>query len=87
MHLLGKCSGNNTKRTDFRKRLPDAAYELNGILSDEVLAGSDVPVLILANKIDLPDALGEYELVQRLGIGDRQAWLLFSIQYHDQMVK
>ena len=56
----------------FRARIPDAAAELNGILSDEVLAGSNVPVLILANKIDLPGALGEFELAQSLGIYDRQ---------------
>ena len=49
--------------------------EPNGILSDEALAGSNVHVLILANKIDLPDALGEFELVQRLGIYDRQVWI------------
>ena len=53
----------------FRKRLPDAAAELNGLLSDEVLR--EVPVLLLANKIDLPDALGEFELVQQLGVYDR----------------
>ena len=51
--------------------MPDAAHELNGILTDEVLSDSNVPVLILANKIDLPEALGEFELVQRLGIYDR----------------
>ena len=59
----------------FRERLPDAAHELNGILSDEVLSESNVPVLILANKIDKPEALGEFELVQGLGIYDRQAWV------------
>ena len=57
------------KMHQFRKRLPDAAAELNGLLSDEVLR--EVPVLLLANKIDLPDALGEFELVQQLGVYDR----------------
>ena len=63
------------KRNHFRVRLPDAALELNGILSDEVLSESKVPVLILANKIDKPEALGEFELVRGLGIYDRKAWV------------
>ena len=65
------CAFLRLKGNLFRERLPQAAYELNGVLSEEIL--SEVPVLILANKIDLPNALGEFELVQRLGIYDRNA--------------
>ena len=68
---MRRCAFLRLKGKLSRERLPQAAYELNGVLCDEVL--SEVPVLILANKIDLPAAFGEFELVQRLGIYDRNA--------------
>ena len=69
--MFNYVAAQRSKCNHFRERLPDAAHELNGILCAEVLSESNVPVLILANKIDKPEALGEFELVQGLGIYDR----------------
>jgi GTPase SAR1 family protein len=43
-----------------------AAEELSKILHEQELAG--VPILILANKQDLPNALGVDQVAERLGI-------------------
>ena len=49
-----------------RDRLPEARQELNAMLAEEDL--QDVPILILGNKIDLPWAASEEELVMALGL-------------------
>eukprot|EP00878_Enallax_costatus_P001025 GHUV01001159.1.p1 GENE.GHUV01001159.1~~GHUV01001159.1.p1 ORF type:complete len:193 (+),score=40.48 GHUV01001159.1:149-727(+) len=49
-----------------RERFPESYRELQGLLSDDGLAG--VPFLILGNKIDLPYAVGEDELRHSLGL-------------------
>jgi len=43
-----------------RSRFPEAQQELNGLLTDDQL--SSVPVVILANKIDIPGAASEDEI-------------------------
>eukprot|EP01129_Flabellula_baltica_P004190 TRINITY_DN1433_c0_g1_i1.p1 TRINITY_DN1433_c0_g1~~TRINITY_DN1433_c0_g1_i1.p1 ORF type:complete len:191 (-),score=28.84 TRINITY_DN1433_c0_g1_i1:72-617(-) len=50
------------------QRVDECAMELTGLLREEALAG--IPVLVLANKQDLPHALEVGELSQRLGIDD-----------------
>lgn len=47
-------------------RLPEARCELEGLLAIEDLA--KVPFLVLGNKIDLKDSLGEHDLKTALGI-------------------
>lgn len=49
-----------------RERFPEVKQELDGLLSDEML--SDVPFLILGNKIDMPRAASEEELRAELGL-------------------
>jgi ADP-ribosylation factor protein 1 len=55
-----------------KERLPDAKNELDTFMNDETLRG--VPLLVVANKQDLPYALSPQEVAQRLelpSIGDR----------------
>ncbi|KAG2495518.1 hypothetical protein HYH03_006461 [Edaphochlamys debaryana] len=49
-----------------RDRMPEAAEELDFFLREEELRG--VPVLVLANKQDLPNALPAGEVARRLGL-------------------
>jgi len=51
---------------DDRGRLPEAKIELNRLLEAEEL--SDLPFLVLGNKIDMPSAVPEDELLFELGI-------------------
>ncbi|XP_076077603.1 small COPII coat GTPase SAR1-like isoform X2 [Mytilus galloprovincialis] len=48
------------------ERLPEAREEITGILTDEIV--SDVPILILGNKIDRHGCYGKEQLIQELGI-------------------
>ena len=47
-------------------RIAESAESLNYVLSDESM--SDVPILIYANKMDLPNALTVPEITDRLGL-------------------
>lgn len=49
-----------------RERFPEAKKELDGLLSDESL--TNVPFLILGNKIDIPYAASEDELRYHFGL-------------------
>lgn len=49
-----------------RNRLLESKEELDGLLSDEQI--SDVPILVLGNKIDVPRAISEDELRQIFGL-------------------
>ena len=49
-----------------RERFPESKRELDSLLSDEGLA--KVPVLVLGNKIDIPQAAGEDELRHAPGL-------------------
>jgi len=51
-----------------RERFPEAKKELDQLLSDEML--TNVPLLVLGNKIDLPSAASEDELRKSLGLHD-----------------
>ncbi len=48
------------------QRINESAEELHGILEDENMHG--IPVVIIANKQDLPNALNCSELVQKLSL-------------------
>lgn len=52
--------------TNDRERFPESKAELDGLLSDEQL--SSCPLLILANKIDMPGAAGEQEIRNFFGL-------------------
>jgi small GTP-binding protein len=64
--------------TNDKERMEQTADELNRALDEESL--SAVPVLIFANKADLPDALSTAEVAQRLGVHDwrQRAWHIQS---------
>ena len=49
-----------------RKRVAEAAAELHSILSEDSMLG--VPVVVLANKQDLPGVMSPAELVKRMGL-------------------
>lgn len=49
-----------------RERFSEVKHELHRVLKDEVLVG--VPVLVLGNKIDVPGAASEDELVAALDL-------------------
>eukprot|EP00250_Pteridium_aquilinum_P015189 c22432_g5_i1 orf=156-734(+) len=51
-----------------KERFPESKKELDGLLSDDSLAG--VPFLILGNKIDIPTAASEEELRYYLGLSN-----------------
>lgn len=51
------------------QRLREARDELQGLLGDEVVRAADIPVAVLANKIDLPGAAGESDMLYGLGTG------------------
>ncbi|MCO5594825.1 hypothetical protein L7F22_066977 [Adiantum nelumboides] len=51
-----------------KERFPESKKELDGLLSDDSLAG--VPFLILGNKIDIPIAASEEELRYYLGLSN-----------------
>ena len=48
--------------------MQEASVELKGVLEDDLL--SKVPIAILANKIDVPSAMGEAELTYKLNLFD-----------------
>lgn len=49
-----------------KERFPESKKELDGLLSDDSL--SNIPFLVLGNKIDLPTAASEDELRYGLGL-------------------
>lgn len=49
-----------------RERFPEVKKELDGLINDDML--SDVPFLILGNKIDMPRAASDEELRSALGL-------------------
>lgn len=51
--------------------MPTAAAELRGVLAEPALA--DVPVAVLANKIDVRGAAGEAEVLYQLGVFHRRS--------------
>ncbi len=51
-----------------RTALPEARDELHALLAHHTLDG--IPLLILGNKCDVPDALSNDELIKRLGLDD-----------------
>ena len=62
-----------------RERLDIAKQELDLMLQEEELRGA--PVLIMANKQDLPNAMNELEIAQGLGLTDikNRKWSLFKV--------
>lgn len=49
-----------------RERFPEAKHELDALLTDDSL--SQCPILVLGNKIDIPNAASEPDLRQVLGL-------------------
>ena len=62
-----------------RERIEIAKQELELMLQEEELKG--VPVLVLANKQDLPNALNDHEICNGLGLTSikNRPWSLFKI--------
>ncbi len=62
-----------------RERIEYARQELDIMLQEEELKG--VPVLILANKQDLPGAMNEQEIYSGLGLSNikNRQWSLYKI--------
>ena len=62
-----------------RDRLEISKQELDLMLSEEEL--KDVPVLVLANKQDLPNAMNELEVCNGLGLTEikNRKWSLFKV--------
>lgn len=59
-----------------RKRIDLCAEQLNGLLHEEELKG--VPIIIMANKQDLPDAMKAEEISQKLALSSikDRAWTI-----------
>ncbi|KAG8898528.1 hypothetical protein FRC01_010877 [Tulasnella sp. 417] len=57
-----------------RERLPEARGELQRMMNEDGLR--DAPLLVFANKRDLPNAMGEDELSEKLGLYDlgQRSW-------------
>jgi hypothetical protein len=58
---FGPTLGRNQRAT-----IPTAASELHSLLAVQALAG--VPLLVLANKNDLPEAMGVDEMIGAMGL-------------------
>ena len=54
--------------TGNEKKMADARDELSSVLANE--EAKSIPILVFANKQDLPHALQSQELVEALGISD-----------------
>ena len=63
-----------------KERMDESAQELHGILSDDSMHG--VPVVVIANKQDLPNALACSEIARRLKLDslriNRNKWFIQS---------
>ncbi|MES1909116.1 MAG: hypothetical protein MHM6MM_001917 [Cercozoa sp. M6MM] len=61
------------------ERLDDARHELHKLLDDRELAG--MPLLVLANKIDLPTCVPEDELIRALNLDyiSENAWMVVPL--------
>lgn len=57
------------------EKIEASRNELHNLLDKPQLAG--IPVLVLGNKRDLPHALDENGLIERMYVDDRQFLLLF----------
>jgi len=49
-----------------QSRFDEAAQEIRALIDNEAM--SETPILILGNKIDLPESVGEGELCNRMGL-------------------
>jgi len=66
MSVLDKLKG--TLADEQTKSLPTATSELHALLALPALAS--VPLLVLANKNDLPDAIGVDDLIREMRLGE-----------------
>ena len=66
------------------KRIDEAAYELNRLLTNEYV--KHIPILVLGNKIDKPYALSEPNLRKRLGLDQltsgHHVFVFFHFLFH-----
>jgi hypothetical protein len=60
------CTFTPTHGRNQRATIPTAASELHSLLAVQALAG--VPLLVLANKNDLPEAMGVDEMIGAMGL-------------------